>query len=901
MPAYPILRVAVFVAVAAFVFPLSIVNAADCNNNGIDDTADIAAGTSADCNGDGVPDECGVIAVDVVFIIDVSRSVATEETKVCAEATGLAGELAALGVPVSTIAFLQIADVEPPFNCIDNSVLERFGESVPGDRACGPLGVAGDQSDEESWGPATAVVAARFPWRTGSMRIIVPVSDEAACQGMGLQSECDTADYAAVDNAGAVAVDHRARVFPVASSGTFSCARDLMVRLAAATRGDVVDLYPQAAADLAASIAAQVAIAAADCNANGVMDACDIATGQATDCDADTVPDACQLAGNDCDSDGVLDACELDCDTNGTPDDCEGGPTIGPVLYVDGSVAGGDGTDWAHAYADLQDALAQADGCQVSEVWVAAGTYFPGTDPADTFRLRSGVALYGGFAGWEDAVAQRDIAANETILSGDISASGQDALHVVTADGQASATAVLDGFTITGGRTTETGAGGGGLFIRYCSPTIRNCRFTDNQAYLPGGEGGAVYLQQAWPWFTACEFIGNSAFEGGAIFARQSDLILDRSQFLENSAKGSGGGICLVTSASTISNSFFGSNGAVSIDGGGGAVGVFEGSDALIYNSVFTDNSAGFGGGIDLYSLSTGTIVNCSFSDNFANRPYGGGALENSQSLDTVVSNSVFWNNLADGTLQQITQVAGNASLRITHSDVQGGQDGIVGPFCDELQCHLDYRASNIDSNPRFIDPRGPDGLSGTIDDNLRLPSYSPCVNAGSNGAVVSIMTDADGYDRIEYGTVDIGAYEVFVDCNSNQLPDFLDPMDYDTDGSIDLRDFQYLQLCFNSSEETCLRVFDRAPTCGIVDLDDFLVFGEQFSGPSGPVAMANGLGSAMISGESNALQLLASFEQTQQVVEASTVAFELQMLGGGDPVSLLAAHTEYEVHYLAD
>ena len=34
---------------------------ADCNENGIDDREDIAAGTSWDCNINGVPDECDVL------------------------------------------------------------------------------------------------------------------------------------------------------------------------------------------------------------------------------------------------------------------------------------------------------------------------------------------------------------------------------------------------------------------------------------------------------------------------------------------------------------------------------------------------------------------------------------------------------------------------------------------------------------------------------------------------------------------------------------------------------------------------------------------------------------------------------------------------------------------------
>ncbi len=36
---------------------------ADCNHNGVEDSVDIAFGTSSDVNGNGVPDECEVDAV----------------------------------------------------------------------------------------------------------------------------------------------------------------------------------------------------------------------------------------------------------------------------------------------------------------------------------------------------------------------------------------------------------------------------------------------------------------------------------------------------------------------------------------------------------------------------------------------------------------------------------------------------------------------------------------------------------------------------------------------------------------------------------------------------------------------------------------------------------------------
>lgn len=62
-----------------------------------------------------------------------------------------------------------------------------------------------------------------------------------------------------------------------------------------------------------------------DCNSNGIADACEI-TGGAADCNHDSILDSCQLVGNDCDSDGVPDDCQLaseDCNENDIVDSCE--------------------------------------------------------------------------------------------------------------------------------------------------------------------------------------------------------------------------------------------------------------------------------------------------------------------------------------------------------------------------------------------------------------------------------------------------------------------------------------------------------------------------------------------------------------------------------------------------
>jgi len=91
-----------------------------------------------------------------------------------------------------------------------------------------------------------------------------------------------------------------------------------------------------------------------------------------------------------------------------------------------------DGSSWANASADLQAMIniSPAGG----EVWVAAGTYKPTYHPVtgainpidrnNTFVLLPNVNVYGGFAGTETLLSQRNYAANATILSADIGTVG---------------------------------------------------------------------------------------------------------------------------------------------------------------------------------------------------------------------------------------------------------------------------------------------------------------------------------------------------------------------------------------------------------------------------------------------------------------------------------------------
>ena len=69
-----------------------------------------------------------------------------------------------------------------------------------------------------------------------------------------------------------------------------------------------------------------------------------------------------------------------------------------------------DGLSWTNAFPWVNEALAVAQ--SGDQIWVATGTYPGGITLAD------GIALYGGFAGDEATLAQRDFAAHPSRLDG---------------------------------------------------------------------------------------------------------------------------------------------------------------------------------------------------------------------------------------------------------------------------------------------------------------------------------------------------------------------------------------------------------------------------------------------------------------------------------------------------
>ena len=196
-------------------------------------------------------------------------------------------------------------------------------------------------------------------------------------------------------------------------------------------------------------------------------------------------------------------------------------------IFVKQNASGSNnGTSWTDAYTDLQSALSAAVGGDT--IWVAAGTYKPSVDktgnssPADprtkTFNLVSNVPVYGGFAGTEAKLKDRNPVTSVTILSGDIGTpddNTDNCYSVVSSVNNSN----LDGFTITGGNgnggSLETYLGGG-LFNYYVSNVkVRNCIFLNNFANC-GGAAGDYFCTDSII-FRDCKFLQNSGINGGAI------------------------------------------------------------------------------------------------------------------------------------------------------------------------------------------------------------------------------------------------------------------------------------------------------------------------------------------------------------------------------------------------
>ena len=480
------------------------------------------------------------------------------------------------------------------------------------------------------------------------------------------------------------------------------------------------------------------------------------------------------------------------------------------VIYVKAGATGlKNGTSWADAFDDLNDAIAFAR-VMGRPIWVAAGTYYgDGDENHNAFTLYNGMSIYGGFAGNEPEnynLANRDFSTNTTILD------GQNVQRVVYHETNFTDTTYIDGFTITRGYKYNNY--GGGLYLKGKS-CLSNCVITNNRTdgyYWCSGagvcvegtsecrsvitdctisgnttnfSGGGVYVKYAT--MKNCTVTGNrSGNYGGGVYAEYSDIdnitatgnrgnygggismqhsTLQNSTFTLDTCEYSGGGVNAEYNSNVINCTI--SNNRGMYNGNTYPAGINAFSGCQVRNCVITNNYGVTTGAVSLHGSTlenclvannrgannaiyveyTSSVINCDVVKNIG----CGIATNNDNWGASDIVNTIVWGNETNGSLLEMS----GSNMNVTHCAVTGGYDGT-----GNILLNADNTGSDF-YHPKFSNPSTTAGVDGTNTVwSWQLNDGSVCVNRGTSEGISVPEKDLAGNDRVKQGTIDIGCYE---------------------------------------------------------------------------------------------------------------------------------------------
>ena len=419
---------------------------------------------------------------------------------------------------------------------------------------------------------------------------------------------------------------------------------------------------------------------------------------------------------------------------------------------------GGDGLSWENAIT-LTEALSRAKAGD--EIWVKGYENITGhiyKAPKGGFVLRSGVAMYGGFAGTETNknvlptgrhkyqmkyqtalvadIDTNDKASQQLIIYPENDTRTDNATHVLTLQmgvtqnntNDGSKPTIVSGFLIAAGNAsganTSANGRGGGIYV------VNNSN--DNNA-------GSRYFR-----ISQCNFANNYGMRGGAIYVDNSctnpQSAISYCSFFDNVA---------------------GKRGTSENEGGG----MWIDGTATVYNCNINNNT---NGGIRLSN--TSKIVNCSVIANTvsavdlttagASGSNGGGA----------VYNTVLWHSTALS--KQDTRPAFYScafpEVKVTNSDNNTDDNGNVW---------ISNENHGTEPAPWFKQSAVTQGYDFSFSSNLKqlystaftFEETSALLNKGKleyytnlivNATLETASTDIMGRTRYQTNTIDIGAYE---------------------------------------------------------------------------------------------------------------------------------------------
>lgn len=419
-------------------------------------------------------------------------------------------------------------------------------------------------------------------------------------------------------------------------------------------------------------------------------------------------------------------------------------PVDGTVIYVrsENGDDNNDGLSWSSAKKTITAALNTAS-TATEAIWVAAGTY------NERVTMKDGVNVLGGFAktGNPDNKldgVNRDISnANSNFMT---VIDGQGGGRVLTQPANFNKLTTWEGFVIQNGATKGDNADSNGAGVKLMSNgKLKNSLVQNN-----------THTNTYSSWGSDTKSIG-----GGGI-SMSSGSIVD-------------GCIIKANKTNKENNDRYTCGAGIHMNGG------------TLINSIVVDNVATSTNGAEWYNWgsnilgaavfinSAGTFYNCTFAYNYGNTngksAVVGGVWDDSK--NSKFYNCIFWGNAGNGTGGENTIQVGGPG----YSD--GGTEAAANK--NLINCYASIAESSQTTSELWNNPDatfqmniGSNDYNQMIskakanqpfDDNYKLLNNTTglhCINKGNNIYVEDndIYVDAAGATRIQYCTVDKGAYE---------------------------------------------------------------------------------------------------------------------------------------------
>ena len=276
----------------------------------------------------------------------------------------------------------------------------------------------------------------------------------------------------------------------------------------------------------------------------------------------------------------------------------------------------------------------------------------------------------------------------------------------------------LYGCTFVGNTTYGIGPG-----FKYhgSDPLImRDCVFENNVTQI--ADGGGFEVAEAPVDIRDCVFRHNSAHNGGGVKIRggSAPAYVVNCLFEGNqSTLGTGGGLRLERGSSDVINCTFIAN--TTVDAGGAIFGT--GSDCNIVNCIFSGNRGYWRGGAIDMNQPGNRIVNCLFN---GNESYDkGGAIYFHQT--SLVANSIFRRDFS-ARWSELAPRDENAEMFPVRCNIEGWPSGEL--VSDEI--------------PGYLNELGPDGLTGTGDEDFRSTRCSEGIDQGDQTLLPADRADID-------------------------------------------------------------------------------------------------------------------------------------------------------------